>query len=453
MIMKNYIKSKHFFLLSILLLSFNSCDLIQEDANTDTDGDGFNDLVDNCDTTYNPDQADWDGDFIGDACDENLTPCGDPTDPSSDQGYNTCDPSITNPQDSAWCNISGNDSDNDVDGNGVADYMCHGRITLSSGKKIRYYRNYPLYLSTYQHQTVAIKDDPEAVLRYAINRAVIVVHGVNQTAFSYYKNIRKCAINSGTFKNTIIIAPHFISNKHNPADSELRWNNGSPSWTGGANSLNSPYTSSYTVMDEIVEKIAHFPNLEEIVIFGHSAGGQYVQRYAAGSQQEDQINVPVRYLVANPSSYMYLNNKRPVMNVGGIWSFGVPSTLCPYNVYRYGTDFMQPYMPTKATIRAQYPGRNVKYMIGSEENDCQCEEVKVGQWEGTGGDCAEYLDCSCEARWQGVNRYERAYLFYQFMDTYYSGHVHELVEVPGVGHSSSGMMNSSEGKRLIFNIQ
>lgn len=435
-----------------IFVYFTTCDLIQEDANTDTDGDGINDLSDNCDSIYNPDQADWDGDYIGDACDENLTPCGDPTDPNSGPAYNTCDPSITDTQDSSWCNLDGNDSNNDVDGDGDADYICHGRITLESGKKIRYYRNYPLYLSTYQHQTVAIQDDPEAILRYAINRAVIVVHGVNQTAHSYYRNMRSCAKECGTFKNTIIIAPHFISNKHHPADNELHWNNSSPSWTGGANSLNYPHTSSYMVMDEIIEKISHFPNLEEIVLFGHSAGGQFVQRYAAGNQIDGTINVPIRYIVANPSSYMYLNYKRPVSNINGNWSFGIPAPGCPYNVYRYGTDFMQPYMPSKETIRKQYPGRNVTYLIGTEEDDCACEEQPGGQWDGVGS-CGEYLDCGCEARWQGRNRYERAHLFYQFMDTYYPDHIHELIEVPGVGHSSGGMMRSNEGKQLLFRVQ
>ncbi|MFT6395353.1 MAG: hypothetical protein ACJAYU_000095 [Bradymonadia bacterium] len=38
--------------------------------NLDEDGDGQFDDVDNCDTEENPDQADWDGDGLGDACDD-----------------------------------------------------------------------------------------------------------------------------------------------------------------------------------------------------------------------------------------------------------------------------------------------------------------------------------------------------------------------------------------------
>ncbi len=57
------------------------------DACTDTDGDGFGDPefdtfftcpVDNCPDAVNPDQADLDGDGIGDACDRRLTICHNP---------------------------------------------------------------------------------------------------------------------------------------------------------------------------------------------------------------------------------------------------------------------------------------------------------------------------------------------------------------------------------------
>ncbi|MDO5656569.1 MAG: T9SS type A sorting domain-containing protein [Flavobacteriaceae bacterium] len=42
----------------------------------DTDADGIENHLDNCPDTYNPDQADWDGDGIGDACDTCDAPTG-----------------------------------------------------------------------------------------------------------------------------------------------------------------------------------------------------------------------------------------------------------------------------------------------------------------------------------------------------------------------------------------
>jgi hypothetical protein len=44
-------------------------EVLLDERNEDSDGDGIVDLLDNCPTAYNPNQADSDGDGIGDACD------------------------------------------------------------------------------------------------------------------------------------------------------------------------------------------------------------------------------------------------------------------------------------------------------------------------------------------------------------------------------------------------
>ncbi len=67
-------------------------------ANDDLDGDGVLNDVDNCPTVYNPDQADEDGDHLGDVCDP-CPPSNDNTDTDGDGVADDCDPNPNTPGD------------------------------------------------------------------------------------------------------------------------------------------------------------------------------------------------------------------------------------------------------------------------------------------------------------------------------------------------------------------
>jgi M6 family metalloprotease-like protein len=71
-------------------------------SSVDTDQDGYSDPVDNCPSVYNPDQADRDGDDIGDVCDD-----------SDADG-------IMDAVDNCWAAPNPNQEDNDLDGVGNA---------------------------------------------------------------------------------------------------------------------------------------------------------------------------------------------------------------------------------------------------------------------------------------------------------------------------------------------
>ena len=83
----------------------DACDAFQDDPDNDIDKDGLGANEDNCPTTNNPDQTDSDSDGTGDACDDDidgdtvpnstdncpLTPNPDQTDSDSDGTGDACD--------------------------------------------------------------------------------------------------------------------------------------------------------------------------------------------------------------------------------------------------------------------------------------------------------------------------------------------------------------------------
>ena len=75
--------------------------------------------------------------------------------------------------------------------------------------------------------------------------------------------------------------------------------------------------SSFEVLDKIITLLyKKNPYIKELVIIGHSAGGQFVNRYSAGNRMHQNIlqnyKTNIRYIVVNPSSYLYFNEERPI---------------------------------------------------------------------------------------------------------------------------------------------
>lgn len=83
---------------------------------------------------------------------------------------------------------------------------------------------------------------------------------------------------------------------------------------------------SYDVFNTLIERLSdpkYFPNLKKIVLFGFSAGGQTVLRYAMWPQYTlVNPNLMVKFVVGDLSSYLYLDERRPFTN--GTIGFGIP---------------------------------------------------------------------------------------------------------------------------------
>ena len=150
----------------------------------------------------------------------------------------------------------------------------------------------------------------------SITRALVMVHGTGRNADHYFATSMGAAFLAGAVENTIVIAPHLIASRDKPAPNEVLWpNRGGDTWRSGGMSTSNPNLSAFDFMDEIIRKLANkriFPNLTQVVVAGHSAGGQFVTRYETANKIHDKLGVAISYVVANPSSYAWPAAVRPL---------------------------------------------------------------------------------------------------------------------------------------------
>ena len=292
---------------------------------------------------------------------------------------------------------------------------CLDRISLGSRSTLPYYRNYSLSGGT------------------AITRAVVVIHGINRNAQDYFYSINRAATNVGVTDNTMIVAPYFQVEEDKREDRDAYWtDSGWNSWKDGGGAVAPAGLSSFTVMDKILTTLAdkdRFPLLAWITLVGHSAGGQFVQRYAAGGRAPDAFaGVTIGYVTANPSSYLYLNSYRPVAQ-------NLIESCPEYNNYKYGLDNRNEYFNelSDEQIRRQYISRRVTYLLGSADVHRDPD-----------------FETSCAANAQGDTRFQRGCLYYRSIQKFFPSAQHDMLIVPEVGHDHLAMFNSTQGKTAIF---
>ena len=180
----------------------------------------------------------------------------------------------------------------------------------------------------------------------------------------------------------------------------------------------------------LVSDATKYPALREVVIAGHSAGGQVTHRYAAGGN-DIRAGLRIRYVVANPSTYLFLGEARPYE-----MGFQVPDReACPnYDTWHYGLADLNSYMSRipESTITDNLLARRVAIMVGTDD---------------TG---SNQLDVSCGANLQGPHRFARGKNLMRFMAEFYPSHHHSEFVVDGIAHSSRGMFWSAQGLEALF---
>ena len=280
-----------------------------------------------------------------------------------------------------------------------------------------------------------------------ITRALIMVHGAGRDADNYFRTALAAAFLANALDDTIVIAPRFASNANGCRDTlapnEVSWSCNGDSWRSGGNSSSDAKLTSYDFTDQILRKLArkeNFPNLKAIVVAGHSAGGQYVNRYEMSNQVHDSLGIPITYVVSNPSSYAYLDSTRPGPAAGENAEFR------PFNDARNCTTFDRwPY---------GLLGRNGGYTVKEKETDDQLKKqlaarpttYLLGEIDilPLGG-----FDGSCPAMAQGPTRLARGQAFGKYVNSKFGAH-HTVTVVPLCGHNARCMFTSEPALPLLF---
>ena len=198
--------------------------------------------------------------------------------------------------------------------------------------------------------------------------------------------------------------------------------------------------SAFDVLDSLVASFTNrslYPNLQTIVLAGHSGGAQLVTRYdivGTGFATATAAGYDVRFVVVSPSSYLYFDNARPAK--GGSFAPG-SATACPA-FDRGATDLTGAprYVgtPSPATLFAQYAGENVTFISGSLDTDA------------TGS-----IDQGCGAEDQGIDRVTRANNYFAYLAFHNGGTpIHSAVTVNGVGHSDTQMLVTPQAVAALF---
>jgi hypothetical protein len=305
-----------------------------------------------------------------------------------------------------------------------------------------------------------------------ITRAFVFVHGINRDADNHFRTALAAAFLANALNDTIIVAPRFASNSSAPgnetgncgdtlASDEANWiceTQRPDTWRSGGAAMGGNKLSSFDFMDEILRRLGRkefFPNLKTIVVAGHSAGGQFVIRYEMLNQVHDKLGTPISYVVANPSSYAYVDNLRPTASAFpaalSVTAQGppVPTSSNPspaflpyadaknctgYDTWPYGIKGRIGYASKliDEQIIQQLAARSVTYLLG------EADVLPLG-----------VFDTSCPAMAQGPTRLARGLAFHRYVTQNLHAH-HSVIVVPFCSHSQRCMFTSDVALPLIF---
>jgi pimeloyl-ACP methyl ester carboxylesterase len=295
----------------------------------------------------------------------------------------------------------------------------------------------------------------------SFEEVVITIHGASRNADDYYCSMYSAAQQHGTrnhiSKDIVIVALRFAAESDetfalHDGGIPMRWNEGS--WRYGQESTSpGSQVSSFQVLDDIIDLLSNstlFPFLKSVRVIGHSAGGQFVQRWALLTDTW-KSQPSLRTIVVNPSSYAYLTPLRKLSTQE--WKLPDSTTNCPdYNYWEWGleTNDQSPLyvrnvlgqLPVTKLIE-RFSTRDVVYLMG-DRDVCNVAGMYENGWCYSHG-----LETLCMDMLEGKNRLERHMTYFESLSRLnITKHRRDLV--PGVGHDHSLIFHSEVTKKYLF---
>jgi hypothetical protein len=276
-----------------------------------------------------------------------------------------------------------------------------------------------------------------------ITRAVIIFHGKGRNVEGYFNALKSAAPDT---RHVMLLAPQFLREEdvqaHHLPEAFLRWHEGA--WSAGGSARAPLPISTFTVIDALLADLGNrtkFPNLKTVVLFGHSGGGQLINRYAIVGTAPASLSaagIHVRFVIANPSSYFYFTDDRPQPD-GSVAPYHGPACN-EFNHWRYGPvqapDYVLDSSPEAWRKReSDYASADVIYLLGEDDTDPAQRD----------------LDISCAGEAQGTERLDRGKAYFRYLNSRHPKQLnHQLWFVPGVAHVGSRMVESECGVAAAF---
>ncbi len=277
-----------------------------------------------------------------------------------------------------------------------------------------------------------------------VTRALIMVHGAGRNPDHYFETATAAGFLANALDNTVIIAPRFTAGNDKADKNEVIWPERRDSWRSGGLSPSNPTLSSFDFVDQLVKQLAdkkRFPNLTKIVVAGHSAGGQFANRYEMANKVHGTLgNVQVSYVVANPSSYAWPSAVRPMPTGDANPVDAYKASLEPHAEEVHANFTYGPFDSTKVAGYNQWPAgleSRTGYTAGMSDDQLKKNLVErpttylLGQVDvlPLGG-----FDSSPSAMAQGPTRRARGEAFFKYVNGT-MGAKHKAIIVPECGHN------------------